>query len=1205
MSSYYCDVCHSYFHTQRGLSVHLRVHLGQLPPVGDGNHNITTGNFGSPVTRSRHARRRAESLPISIPQILNHEDAISPQAMEDEASLPHSPSQSPFVVEDMEGFGPHNGSQMPEQSIGASIPISNIVNDTFLRCFTSDELAMAKLYHLCDNVGSPRYLLDEIMKVVRNEMSTTGFNPLSTTLPSRQSLLNKAQDVTAIPAPTPVTVDLESGKSVVVWRNAFPQLLQDHLLSQSFGDTSLLDIPDPDQPFSSKPQGGLPRHSSLFHSYWYHKTYAKEALKMDTGQYILHPLILYIDKTGVDGIMKNTVEPLVCTSAVLNQSQRQNTKNWMVLGFIPSFDAISKRTKPAAQWVAPGSSTGRSSNLRDYHRCIAALLSPLKAMQKEHPIMLFRRNDIVMPMRIICPVISVLGDNLSQNALCGKVDNKFSSSFRMSRCCLTPFSQCDSIPHHCNRFPTELEHELSMAALGPTYGHQNSYYRSPNFHQWLHFLNQPHDTFSREQLILLRTLRQEISDEILKKCLGSHCLLNAFTGIDFGSSSCIHTSTVADIMHSFESGLVTAVTQILFQSFTPTMSASIDSLVESLFGSLHRSSLSQQFPRISFLRGFCSLTLLSSSERVGQLFVVALLLNTKEGSNVLRDRFALDFDSRREQRSNANKRPRVSNAEGSSQTTSPDTMEIEAQPVSTVIRSRRMQCMDEDVPVLLRRLDLDFVNRKIHQLPPTHQSQLNKVVKEVVYQKVPVNSKITPTDLLGGEGEVFPRGLLDYQQPQVTGTSTEGWPEHISVFNSTPPGSVEEEVDIHPEREGLSISLDQEQFRDLLELMLCFHSFLKYGGSLLVEDTHAALYHASFTRMMGMIRKGMQRASNTLQWKTQKFLECSHFLQDHLMRGPPVAHSTDTGERGLKTWAKAPAATAQNRGDTIFKQQVAKNYHQTQLFGKVILSHNPPSFNHRTPPPQGPSVHGRAYVYMFLPDGSHGFYHTHNAQKENPSPCLNGMFPKVVTSKLHSIFGRWYTRQCRSESHFRLKIPIFTELMIPATEVLDNEDIARIRAHPNYRAEGAWYDYVTVSYEYEGEHQGDCPARVAAIFQIPEEFPLTELQHVNSLPESHRDVMVLLHESKYQTPQQLGHDSRICSRWTLDSKINGEACIDCISHTCISSVVFAIDLVPDPPRSAESSRRDPFLRNSGEKFQILVVGNRKIDWPSQFLHTRT
>ena len=48
-------------------------------------------------------------------------------------------------------------------------------------------------------------------------------------------------------------------------------------------------------------------------------------------------------------------------------------------------------------------------------------------------------------------------------------------------------------------------------------------------------------------------------------------------------------------------------------------------------------------------------------------------------------------------------------------------------------------------------------------------------------------------------------------------------------------------------------------------------------------------------------------------------------MKDHLLHGPTVEHNSDTGERGLKQWAKKVALTAQKRGDTTFKEQVAIN----------------------------------------------------------------------------------------------------------------------------------------------------------------------------------------------------------------------------------------------------------------------------------------
>jgi hypothetical protein len=75
------------------------------------------------------------------------------------------------------------------------------------------------------------------------------------------------------------------------------------------------------------------------------------------------------------------------------------------------------------------------------------------------------------------------------------------------------------------------------------------------------------------------------------------------------------------------------------------------------------------------------------------------------------------------------------------------------------------------------------------------------------------------------------------------------------------------------------------------------------------------------------------------------------------------------GERGLKKWAKAPARTAQNRGDTVFKQQVAQNNHEAGLlhvvvseFAPDLLQHHNKNINRRD---DTVSVSGCSFVFLF------------------------------------------------------------------------------------------------------------------------------------------------------------------------------------------------------------------------------------------------
>jgi hypothetical protein len=167
---------------------------------------------------------------------------------------------------------------------------------------------MSKLYQISDKTGAPKYLVDEIMKTITSEMKQ-GFKLEGSPLPSRDVLLAKAQKYIPTPAPEPIQVEMESGGTVTVWRNNFPHLLQEHLLSPIYSQRDALDLPNPAIPFSSKPLVP-PDNSSPTSSLWYSMTYKMHETELASGQSILHPLILYIDKTGVDGIMKNSVEPL-------------------------------------------------------------------------------------------------------------------------------------------------------------------------------------------------------------------------------------------------------------------------------------------------------------------------------------------------------------------------------------------------------------------------------------------------------------------------------------------------------------------------------------------------------------------------------------------------------------------------------------------------------------------------------------------------------------------------------------------------------------------------------------------------------------------------------------------------------------------------------------------------------------------------------
>lgn len=83
---------------------------------------------------------------------------------------------------------------------------------------------------------------------------------------------------------------------------------------------------------------------------------------------------------------------------------------------------------------------------------------------------------------------------------------------------------------------------------------------------------------------------------------------------------------------------------------TAAQLSAIDLHVERVFGTgLNRSSARTNFPRVSFLKGYTKLTELRGYERVGQLYVLAFLLRTKRGRQLLSPRVEPDFENKKKE----------------------------------------------------------------------------------------------------------------------------------------------------------------------------------------------------------------------------------------------------------------------------------------------------------------------------------------------------------------------------------------------------------------------------------------------------------------------------------------------------------------------------------------------------------------------------
>jgi hypothetical protein len=58
-------------------------------------------------------------------------------------------------------------------------------------CFTNNDRAMMRFYSLCDNAGSPRYLMDQVLAQLRIEISRNQFDPSNSSLTKRDAFMSR------------------------------------------------------------------------------------------------------------------------------------------------------------------------------------------------------------------------------------------------------------------------------------------------------------------------------------------------------------------------------------------------------------------------------------------------------------------------------------------------------------------------------------------------------------------------------------------------------------------------------------------------------------------------------------------------------------------------------------------------------------------------------------------------------------------------------------------------------------------------------------------------------------------------------------------------------------------------------------------------------------------------------------------------------
>jgi hypothetical protein len=233
---------------------------------------------------------------------------------------------------------------------------------------------------------------------------------------------------------------------------------------------------------------------------------------------------------------------------------------------------------------------------------------------------------------------------------------------------------------------------------------------------------------------------------------------------------------------------------------------------------------------------------------------------------------------------------------------------------------------------LLLRLDLQYLMEYCYPtLPDHHQAKLLRILAKDLW----VNKH--QHDVLSRNPSFKLPARLGYKNPQ----SLHALPTNAPTLQYGKSSMILPPIRPPDDRKEFSLRSDINGTARLLEQLLAFHAFAKYGRSLLSAPESVEKYEKSFLTMMNALKEcSIRRDEHGGDYKIQKFLECLHLQKDHMRYGPTVEHNSDTGERRLKFWAKLVAVTAQNwRGDNIFKNQVARNTQEVEMLDILETSY--------------------------------------------------------------------------------------------------------------------------------------------------------------------------------------------------------------------------------------------------------------------------
>jgi hypothetical protein len=961
------------------------------------------------------------------------------------------------------------------------------------------DISLLRIYSHLREQGYPLYAYDELMTVLREECLSRKFNPADHRIPSRETLVSRLQKQFGAPQPTTTFISLESHfdqksvddmpqyDNVAVIHFPFVDQLQDLLLDSTlFGDINNL-VVDPHDPYSKyHPYPGCldEVHDGTFYS-------DIQIPQGEEDKCIVVPIMIYVDKTGGDVNQRFGSEPFVFTTSLLRRKIRNNPEAWRHLGFLPELYSKSSAEKT----VSSGSMKKKGVSARNYHKCLDVILASFQKAQQDPPSLFVRAGDEVKYVKVLTPICLVSADGLCADTLVCRKKSYSKETARMCPSCLVSSSECSNPNHKCSYVRQETIELLTRTAIGMEE-------LEPDL--WKNHID--YTLTNRTQVYKFRVLenrRRRIASHLLDVKLGTHRVMNAFFGMDFGPSPHgIFGALRADIMHAFEAGMIAKVLAITFDPIPPTLLSRIDRFMDLILHKKRlRSAERESYPRVNFTRGFTRITLLTCNERVGSLLGLAILLATKQGAEMLSVRFSPNYGYAFHSSSTSEETESFVEVDENETIEEMDDQQTEATSATSNSSDESVNNHDEgcDDPyegfghqilmvtnTLIPILGLQQIAADFERLPTDYSHELYRLVwKESIH----IRKAIRKNEKTRKPIPVFPSPIMlpptvspsrQFDIPaQAEATFTDGLlADRPVVPQQQLPGKIT--LPQPSEENGKArILCDMTKFRAIIENMLAFHTFFKQS-----ENNMGSLGQKPDGRPdLSIIQKGVAGLINDItenlerdgcNWNLQKTHVLFHLCREMEIFGCESNSNTGTGESGLKTWALNPMKTAQKRDNETHTRQTAERVAEMRSLSRAKR------FIRGYPSPMkvpGEPINGIQGKPRYLVEVREiGRKRTATSTRITSTGRKHG-----IPTPIHPSILDWFAKEfCKSfpnylsEEDGSVLIKLHTEW---------GKDGERFRSDPDYHSDGPWFEWSMVEFEV-GNTFEEFPAKLLAFFEV-------------------------------------------------------------------------------------------------------------------------